>query len=62
MSFVYSLCSSSERGILEPTIDLLPTYDGFILILVEQHTGIPEVMDSNPVMAFSFWWLKKLTP
>ena len=29
----------------------LPTYQGFIAQLVEHHTGIAEVMGSNPVLA-----------
>ena len=39
---------------LGPTTDLLPTYQGFIAHLVEHHTGIAEVMGSNPAVAFIF--------
>ena len=40
---------------LEPTIDLLLTYQGFIAQLVEQRTGIAKVMGSNLVAALKFF-------
>ena len=43
-----------------PKIDLLPTSQGFIAQLVEQRTGIAEVMGLNPVLAMkSFLQAKK---
>lgn len=41
--------------ILEPTIDLLSTYQGFISQFLEQCTGIMKVMGSNPVVALNFF-------
>ena len=50
----------STCGILEPKIDLLPASQGFIAQLVEQRTGIAEVMGLNPVLAMkSFFQAKK---
>ena len=51
MSFIYSLRHPLHLRVLEPTVALLPTYQGFIVQLVEQRTGIAEVMGSNPVEA-----------
>ena len=39
-----------------PTTDLLPTYQGFIAQLVEQRTGIADVMGSNPAKALKFYF------
>ena len=52
---IYSMCRT-----LGPTIDLLPTYQGFIAQLVEQRVGIAEVMGSNPVVALNFVQAKKM--
>ena len=41
-------------------MDVLPTSQGFIAQLVEQRTGIAEVMGSNPIVALkSFFQAKK---
>ena len=54
MSFIYRLRHllhlQDIRTSLLPA-DLLPTYQGFTAQLVEQRTGIADVMGSNPVVA-----------
>ena len=53
MFVIYSYVTHYTYGMLEPTIDLLPTYQGFIAQLVEQRTSVVEDASSIRVVALN---------